>query len=203
MKVARLTRTDNVYSANAYLVLGTWNHIGDVNTLIDVGTDSFIIGEIDKASTGVGKKAIEQVILTHSHFDHNGGLASVIDRFHPRVYAFSPNDGVDVLLNDGQILPIADQFFQVIHTPGHSSDSICLYCPSEKVLFSGDVPLCIRTSGSSYEEEFVVALEKIARLDIRTIYSGHDAPLKDRANETIAMTLSNVHSSGIAYPASM
>lgn len=197
MKVIPLTRNDLVYSANSYLVLGSWNRIEDINTVIDVGTDAHVVGAIEQSATGVGKKPIEQVILTHNHFDHMGGLSAMIDRYHPRVYAFTPGKGVDVLVKDGQLLYVGDEFCQVIHAPGHSSDSICIYCPSRKLLFSGDVPLSIRTIGSSYTQDFVEALERIARLDVRVVYSGHDAPKVTAAQEMIQTTLDNVHRSVI------
>lgn len=48
----------------------------------------------------------------------------------------------DTLLSDGDILfedsPFFKGGFAVIHTPGHSSGSICLYNAAQKVLFSGD-----------------------------------------------------------------
>jgi glyoxylase-like metal-dependent hydrolase (beta-lactamase superfamily II) len=201
VKIIPLIRNDLVYSANSYLVLGSWNRIEDINTVIDVGTDAHVVGTIEQSATGVGKRPVEQVILTHNHFDHMGGLPAVIERYHPRVYAFVPGEGVDVLLKDGQLMYVGDEFCQVIHTPGHSSDSICIYCPSQKSLFSGDVPLCIRTPGSTYTQDFVDALERIARLDIRVIYSGHDAPIVAGAQEMIQMTLDNVrHSSIVPSP---
>jgi glyoxylase-like metal-dependent hydrolase (beta-lactamase superfamily II) len=196
VKVICLPHADHVYSANAYLILGTWNHIGDANTLIDVGADASILREVDKASTGVGKNAVDQVILTHNHFDHNGGLAAVREHYKPVVFAHCAGDGVNVLVKDGQLLRAADGFLQVIHTPGHSSDSICLYSPELKALFCGDVPLVIRSAGSSYSDDFVAALEKISKLDIRVIYSGHDVPISEGAHELIRMTLANVHNSG-------
>lgn len=200
VKVLLFKRNDQVYSALSYLLLGIWNRINDVNTMIDVGTDEYVVSAIQQAATGVGKNPVEQVILTHNHFDHSGGLAAIIDRYHPRVYAFSPGEGVTHLLKDGQFLLMGDDYCQVIHAPGHSSDSVCIYCPAQKILFSGDVPLSIKTPGSSYEADFVDALERIARLDVRVIYSGHNDPVTYGAQEMIQMTLENVRNSNIIPP---
>ncbi|HLP14633.1 MAG TPA: MBL fold metallo-hydrolase [Bacteroidota bacterium] len=200
MKILDFNRTDQVYSANAYLLLGIWNRINDVNTLIDTGADEFVAQEIGMMPTGVGKNPVEQVVLTHNHFDHSAGLSAVIERYQPRVYAWTPSDGVTHLLKDGEFIFMGDDYCQVIHTPGHSSDSICIYCPAQKILFSGDVPLSIRTPGSSYTEEFVEALERISRLDIRIIYSGHNPPIESGAQEMIKRTLENVRRSEIVVP---
>lgn len=70
MKVFCLGGNDNNYSCKAYLILGDWNSLNDVNTLVDVGVDDWIVHEIEGVSTGVGKRPVEQIILTHSHYDH-------------------------------------------------------------------------------------------------------------------------------------
>jgi glyoxylase-like metal-dependent hydrolase (beta-lactamase superfamily II) len=77
----------------------------------------------------------------------------------------------------GDELKAGGRVFEVLHTPGHSSDSICLYCPEEGVLFAGDTTLLIHSSDSTYEECSAAALEKICPRDVRAIYFGHGAPL--------------------------
>jgi glyoxylase-like metal-dependent hydrolase (beta-lactamase superfamily II) len=191
MKIVQLPKTTPVYTCNSYLVLGSWNSIEDVNTLVDVGTDGSIIDAIELISTGVGKTPVEQVVLTHNHFDHSGGLAAIKKKYNPRVYAFSRFEGVDSLLEDGQILRFGDREFEVIHAPGHSDDSICLYCKKDKTLFSGDTPLRIMTLEGGYHEAFVQALERIMRLEISVIYSGHDQPCVTNIPTMLERTLGN------------
>jgi len=178
MKIFNLTEDSEVYTSNSYLLLGDWNALDDVNTLIDTGADDSIVERIKDINTGVGKKAISQVILTHNHFDHTGALSAIREHFSPVILAHAV-DGckVDRPLKDGQKIRVADRMFEVIHTPGHSHDSICLYCREEKVLFAGDTPVNIRSSGGSYEPGFVAAIERLSKLDIETIYFGHGAPL--------------------------
>jgi len=195
MKVIMLSAKNSVYSCNAYLILGDWNAISDVNTLIDTGVDSSIIDEIEKISTGVGKRPVEQVILTHGHFDHTGGLASIVKKYRPRVLAHNIIEGVNEKVLNGQVVRVGDRYFDVLHTPGHSNDSICIYCHEEKVLFSGDTPLNIKTPGGSYTSGYVQSLEKIAGLEIETIYTGHDLPIVENASGMIRNTLSNVKKS--------
>lgn len=119
-------------------MLGSWNRLKDINTLIDTGTDGSITEQIEKINTGIGKVAVDQVVLTHNHFDHSGRLSAIVKKFSPKVYAFSPGPYVTNLLREGQLIKIADQDFRVIHCPIHSEDSICFYCEAEGVLFSGD-----------------------------------------------------------------
>jgi glyoxylase-like metal-dependent hydrolase (beta-lactamase superfamily II) len=77
MKVIPLRKRGTQYTCNVYLVLGTWNRIEDVNTLVDVGPDDFILNEIPEIPTGVGKVPVQQIVLTHNHFDHAAGMERV------------------------------------------------------------------------------------------------------------------------------
>lgn len=199
MRVFLLKGTDNLYSCNSYLILGKWNKIDDVNSLVDVGTDGSIAMAIDRMSTGFGKRPIEQVFLTHSHFDHIGGLSVIREKFQPVVYCMTKVEGVDVILKDRQMVKLGDRFFEIIHTPGHSNDSICLYCEEEKVLFSGDTPIKILTPGGSYSYQFLSSLERIARRQIEVIYPGHDNPIRHNVRSLLLMTLRNVKQSTIVY----
>jgi glyoxylase-like metal-dependent hydrolase (beta-lactamase superfamily II) len=197
MKVILLNNGNTVYTSNAYLALGSWNRLDDVNTLVDVGADESIMDEIEKAHTGVGKRKVDQVILTHNHFDHNGILRIIKERYNPKVYAFSEGENVDALLGNGQSIQIGDQRFEVLHAPYHSSDSICLYCEDEGALFSGDTPLNIVSTGGSYTKDFAGIIERLIKLNIQTIYPGHDIPSKKGVKKILEMTLKNVKTAGL------
>ena len=196
MKIRNLNPSSAIYTSNVYLVTGTWNAIPDVNTLIDVGRDRLIIDQINQAATGVGKKKVEQVVLTHSHYDHASLLPKIREIFHPEVYAYSKSlPGVDHLLRDGEELKIGDRIFEVIYMPGHSNDSICLYCKAERVLFVGDVPIFIIAPGGTYAPLFVTGLERLARKDIAKIYFGHGSSVEENGTQVIRNSLQNVYQS--------
>jgi glyoxylase-like metal-dependent hydrolase (beta-lactamase superfamily II) len=186
MRILTLENSGRVYTCEVYLVLGGASRIDDVNTLVDVGQDPAILASIRRAPTGVGKWPVEQVVLTHCHSDHSALLPQVREAFHPKVFAFSPNvEGADRLLHDGDTIRMGDRDFEVIHTPGHSSDSICLYNRAEGVLFAGDTPLLIMSPNGTYEADFLAALEKLCALDVRRIYFGHGPPLTEQCKERL------------------
>lgn len=195
MRVVELTQNPLIYTCRSYLLLGEWNRIDDVNTLIDPGVDISVLAEIETLSTGFGKKPVERIILTHNHFDHAASVSIFKRHFGSKVYAWCDGDGVDELLYDGQMINAGDSSLQVLHAPGHSSDSICLYESEGKVLFSGDTQLAIRSVGGAYPPEYVETLKRLAALPIERVYSGHDKLLENHVHETILETLANVRKS--------
>ncbi|MGE5474399.1 MAG: MBL fold metallo-hydrolase [Ignavibacteriales bacterium] len=193
MKILNLTEGSSVYTSNVYLVTGTWNAIKDINTLIDVGRDISIIEKIDKAYTGVGKHRVEQIFLTHNHYDHTEILKQIKKIYHAKVYAYSSSlEYVDEILSDGQIFKIGDKDFEVIYAPGHSSDSICLFCKEDGILFAGDNPIIINSSDAVYEKRYLKAIEHLASFDIKKIYFGHGLPYEFDCNKAIKTTLKNL-----------
>ena len=193
MKIISLKTNPNLYSGKTYLLLGSWNTLSDVNTVIDTGSDDFILKEIESTNTGLGKVAVDKVILTHNHFDHMGGAQHLKKKFQCKVYAkIFTDDIVDEILNDGEEIRIADRLFTIIYTPGHSTDSICLYCKEDQVLFSGDTQLQIRDSTATYDEGFVEAIKKLSLLPIKVIYPGHGDPIIANAEKMIQDSLAVV-----------
>jgi len=191
MRILILENSGNVYTSQVYLVLGSSSRLEDVNTLVDVGQDPAILASIELAPTGVGKWPVEQVVLTHEHYDHSAFLPRICEVFHPKVFAFSPVlRGVDCLLRDGDTVKMGDRDFEVIHMPGHSSDSICLYDQIEGVLFAGDSPLVTASRDGTYEAGFLAALEKLCGRDVQRIYFGHGLPLTEGCNQRLRETRS-------------
>ena len=186
MRIVTLENSGRMYTSQVYLVLGDASRLEDLNTLVDVGQDPAILASIERAPTGVGKWPVEQVVLTHSHSDHCALLPQIRAAYRPRVLAFSPNIyGVDGLLHDGDTIRMGDALFEVVHAPGHSSDSVCLYNEAEGVLFAGDSPLLLTSAEGSYEAGYRAALGKLSARDVRRIYFGHGPPLTERCNQRL------------------
>lgn len=192
MKIVKLDTNPAIYSGNSYLILGTWNKLSDVNTLVDTGSDDYIIRQIDKMNTGVGKKPLDKVILTHSHFDHVGAIKSLKKKYGAEILAIHKFDGVDRVLKEGELLLLGDNYFTVMHTPGHSSDSLCLYCKSDAVLFSGDTSIRIYKQDESYTNEYVESIRALSRLKINIVYPGHGEPITENPEKILHTSLQNM-----------
>ncbi|MFQ6059704.1 MAG: MBL fold metallo-hydrolase [Thermoplasmata archaeon] len=119
------------------------------------------------------------IINTHSHSDHTGGNARIARKTGARIvrHPRSSTDS-DLAVEDGDILRIGELEAKIIHTPGHSPDSISVLIGGN--LFTGDtlfIGECGRTDlpGGSSEELWNSLFNKIWKLsDDTEIYPGHD-----------------------------
>ena len=138
------------------------------------------------------------IINTHGHVDHVGANKDIKDRFDIPLYIHDADSHMlrsvlqsgfalvlgakssppaDIFMKDGDQLDIGGVRLQVIHTPGHSPGSICLF--GEGVLLSGDTLFCRgvgRTDfpGGSWEELERSLKEKIYILpDDTVVFPGH------------------------------
>ena len=201
MRIVRMHPDDpNDYCCKLYWVVSDANLARDYNTLVDVGSSrsanlDFLLTEMEKHPKGIGRRAVEQVVLTHSHYDHVGGLQAVIAEFHPKVFGYRPDKDVDQVLLDGNWLRLGDKDFRVLHTPGHSDDSICLFCPETGALFSGDTLYRISDAAGSYPQCYVQSLERIRELKAKAIYPGHGEPIHSGIRAFIDDTIKNVSAS--------
>jgi hydroxyacylglutathione hydrolase len=122
---------------------------------------------------------VKVAVATHNHFDHTATLNELAQAFGAKVAAhrLSPIDH-SVSLKDGDVLTVGSGKVRVIHTPGHTEDSICLYDGHH--LFTGDtlfIGNCGRIDlpGGSAEKMFNSLHEIILKLPPSTvIYPGHD-----------------------------
>ncbi len=141
--------------------------------LIDSGWET---GPIEKEVSDL-KARVKFAVATHEHFDHVSTINEIAARLGAKVVAHenSPID-CDVRVRDGEELRVGGKGVRVLHTPGHTEDSICLY--DGKEVFTGDT-LFVGTIGR-FERETAEAMydslhNVILRLPPATIiYPGHD-----------------------------
>ena len=84
---------------------------------------------------------------------------------------------VDLWLEEGNYIDIGNYQLLVIHSPGHSSGCICLYEPSQRVLFSGDTVFSGGTLSnigpSGNISDYMHSIRRLNTLRIDELYPGH------------------------------
>jgi glyoxylase-like metal-dependent hydrolase (beta-lactamase superfamily II) len=122
--------------------------------------------------------SVKYVINTHSHRDHTLGNKAIVEQFDAKIVAHSTSKIANILsVEDGTVLNVGEVNISIIHTPGHSPDSICLLV-NGKVL-TGDtlfVGECGRTDipGGNSTELYYSLFDKLMRLnDDIEVYPGH------------------------------
>lgn len=124
---------------------------------------------------------LSHIFITHHHGDHTAGLAALKQSTGAKAIGpaplSSPINGLDSNVNDGDTFSFAGCEVKVIHTPGHTTDMMNFYLPSEGVVFTGDT-LFTLGCGRVFEGDMAMmwsSLEKLIALPADTIvYSSHE-----------------------------
>ncbi|XP_073995258.1 endoribonuclease LACTB2 [Rhodnius prolixus] len=133
---------------------------------------------------------LSDIIISHWHLDHIGGLRDVYNNFgkDSTVWKFRRTDErnpsfVDDVpikyLKNGQEIQVDGATLKVIHTPGHTTDHIVLLLKEDNAIFTGD---CILGAGTSVFEDlydYMKSLEIILKLDPKILYPGHGPVVED------------------------
>jgi len=139
---------------------------------------SFNADAIIRLSTDQNLK-IKFVINTHDHIDHIAGNEDIRSSFGAKVVAHKLGKvDKNIGVVDGNVMRLGEVVIKVIHTPGHTPDSICLLVDNK--LLTGDILFvgeCGRTDlpGGSSEEMYHSLFHKLMKLDDDIeVYPGHD-----------------------------
>jgi glyoxylase-like metal-dependent hydrolase (beta-lactamase superfamily II) len=183
--IRNLARNAESFTSNAFLVTG------ERTALVDVGNEFDIVSAVADHADG-----LDAVVLTHTHYDHVGNLPSVVEAFDVDVWGFDPTaDGVDHALADGDTVTLGDHEYDVLHTPGHKNDHVCLYAPTTACLFAGDLVFASGSFGRTDLEEgdrdrLVESIDTLLDLvgeDLAEMHTGHGPSVTDTPYRDIEM----------------
>ncbi len=129
---------------------------------------------------------VKYIINTHDHTDHTAGNEQIRSAFGAKIVTHQLSRvRKDVSVVDGDTIKLGKVVIKVIHTPGHTSDGICLLVDNK--LLTGDtlfVGECGRTDlpGGDSESMYNSLFQKLMKLDDAVeVYPGHDYGPKDHS----------------------
>ena len=197
--------------SNIYLI------IDDVIALVDAGTGRYF-DRVRKnlQRFGLTPSDIELIINTHCHYDHVGGNRAFLDSAECGIAIHEldaeplrKGDGVVTcaallgeelepieptrLLHDGDRIELGNLTLDVLHTPGHTRGSICLYNLERQVLFSGDTVFCGGVGRTDHptgnQDEMINSIRRLAKLKVRKLLPGHGPIAEEGGHTHIASAL--------------
>ena len=170
-------------------------------------------GDIEKL--GYNLLDIKKVVLTHGHRDHCMGVFEML-RFPPDFgkqtsrdhHACSRSAGVQkdycteagfppTELAGGETIELSGFEWEVIHTPGHTIDGICLYHEPTGTIISGDSVLpdtmadADKTAGGSLDH-YLYGLSQLMKKNIVHVLPGHGVPVAFTGKRTVEETYEGV-----------
>ncbi|MGH1566732.1 MAG: MBL fold metallo-hydrolase [Nitrosopumilus sp.] len=122
---------------------------------------------------------IKYIVNTHHHFDHTLGNQAMTESTKAPIIQHEYSElKHDITVKDGDVIEFGNSKLNVLHTPGHSKDSICLI--GDGKIFSGDTLFVGNTGrvdlpGGSAKELYHSLFDVLYPLDDGLVlYSGHN-----------------------------
>lgn len=136
---------------------------------------------------------LDEIWITHHHWDHIDGVDIIRERFGARVRGFRADahrlPALDVAHDDGDSFDFGEYAVTVMHVPGHTEGHIAYYVPQANVVFSADTLMALGC-GKTPEESLSQMYHSVTRLGAlppeTVICSGHEYTL---ANGKFALTI--------------
>ncbi|ABD04781.1 Hydroxyacylglutathione hydrolase [Rhodopseudomonas palustris HaA2] len=124
---------------------------------------------------------LTDILVTHHHGDHVGGIAELKAKYHCRVVA--PHDAnakiadADLRVEEGDVVKVGGLEARVLETPGHTLDHISYVFADDRALFAADTLFSIGC-GRVFEGTYPMMWESLLKLralpDDYKLYCGHE-----------------------------
>jgi len=194
----KLTNNLYFYPEKGMLDCNTYVIRDELSVIIDPGSPQFLPALIqDLQKDGIKPEDIDIITNTHLHVDHCwaneafkefSGAEIIIHPLQKKFYhitfieiskffGLQPISFKEDGCLDGSKLDAGDMEFKLIHSPGHSPDSICFYCRKDKILICGDMVFDGNTGRADLPggngTELRQSIEELSKLEIGYLLPGH------------------------------
>lgn len=130
---------------------------------------------------------LQEIVLTHGHPDHMGGVAGVLARFGPVPVKKKPHPRLDgavpiVAIDEGSVIATEGATLRAVATPGHASDHLCFVLEEEGAVFTGDVVLGAGTTVIPDDGDlldYLASLRRLLGLSPQVLYPAHGPAIRD------------------------
>lgn len=143
--------------------------------VVDPGPDA--AGHRDAILAAVNGRPVTAVIVTHHHADHTESATAVAAELRAPLLGWSGGGGgfkANQPVADGELIALGSEMIEVIHTPGHTADSICLLTAGE--LLAGDTVKGGSTVVVEDMAAYMATLERLIAVGPTRIHPGHGDP---------------------------
>jgi glyoxylase-like metal-dependent hydrolase (beta-lactamase superfamily II) len=198
----------DTFCSNIYIILG------DYLTIVDPGNDYTAFMDLFGPSLKHKPANIKRIVLTHGHPDHAMGALEL-----SRYPGISQDGDLEVILHEaapaqlkaavkefgwrvtevrgGERVEFSGSEWEVIHTPGHTIDGICLYHGPTKTAFTGDMVLPHAMaepdkSAGGRLDHYLFGLKALLKRDIENVLPGHGVPVVSEGRRVIEETYEGV-----------
>jgi glyoxylase-like metal-dependent hydrolase (beta-lactamase superfamily II) len=190
--------------------------------IIDAGN---MYGLIDELQDLGPLDQLERILLTHSHFDHVGGVEEIYQTTSPDLYVHPmareylrlhrapfpaffdelEKAGKMKFIQDGDVIE-GSVPLRVIHTPGHTAADVCFFHEPSGALFCGDTVLPYKYKLGSVVskpdevcggrmQDKLNSLRKLLKIPVRHLFGGHGEPVFHKGADQIKLGLYALHQS--------
>lgn len=147
--------------------------------ILDPGPDT--PDHLQAIAAAVGPAAVEVILITHSHPDHDAAAESVARRFGAPI-----RGGRWGNLVSGDHIPTDAGDLVAIATPGHSPDHFAFEWPSQRSIFCGDLMMggldtALVASPEGSIRQYLESLNRLQTLSPAMIYPTHGEPVANPA----------------------